>query len=175
MLKTKETTIDGKNFKVTQLGYSDGIELLTKLLSIAGMAFDNGAGKESFSLGRLAANLKANDLKSVIEKLANRTLIERESGSDKWPKLEPEIDLAGDYSLMVRWLKFALEVKLRRFFFRRGYSKKRRFTRSHKEVSSSIVPPDIPWRVYRVAMSKYFSVSPIEIEEQWSIDDVDYA
>lgn len=24
-------------------------------------------------------------------------------------------------------------------------------------------------------MSKYFSVSPIEIEERWSIDDVDHA
>ena len=73
MLKTKDTTIDGKNFKVTQLGYSDGVELLTKLLSLAGLAFDSGAGRESFSLGRLASNLKASDLKSIIEKLANRT------------------------------------------------------------------------------------------------------
>jgi hypothetical protein len=24
-------------------------------------------------------------------------------------------------------------------------------------------------------MSKYFTVSPVEIEEHWSIDDVDYA
>jgi hypothetical protein len=120
MLKTKETTIDGKNFKVTQLGYSDGIELLTKLLSIAGMAFDQGTGRESFSLGRLAANLKANDLKMVIEKLANRTLIEREAGSDKWPKLEPEVDLAGDYNLMFKWLKFALEVNYGGFFSEEG-------------------------------------------------------
>lgn len=120
MLKTKETTIDGKNFKVTQLGYSDGIELLTKLLSIAGMAFDQNAGKDSFSLGRLAANLKANDLKMVIEKLAQRTLIERDSGSDKWPKLEPEVDLAGDYNLMFKWLKFALEVNYGGFFSEEG-------------------------------------------------------
>ena len=80
MIKTQETTIDGKNFKVTQLGYSDGVELLTKLLAIAGSAFENGMGKESFSLGRLANSLKAADLKMIIEKLASRTVIERESG-----------------------------------------------------------------------------------------------
>ena len=120
MLKTKETTIDGKNLKVTQLGYSDGVELLTKLLALAGLAFDNGAGKESFSLGRLASNLKASDLKSIIEKLANRTLIEREPGTDLWPKLEPEVDLAGDYNLMFKWLKFALEVNYGGFFSEGG-------------------------------------------------------
>jgi|GEM_PF-754889 len=116
MIKTQETSIDGLNLKVTQLGYSDGVELLTKLLSIAGSAFDKGMDKESFSLGRLAANLKAADLKTIIEKLANRTVIEREPGSDKWPKLEPEVDLAGDYNLMFKWLKFALEVNYGGFF-----------------------------------------------------------
>ncbi len=117
MIKTQETSIDGLNFKVTQLGYSDGVELLTKLLSIAGSAFDKGVNdKESFSLGRLAANLKAADLKTIVEKLANRTVIERELGSDKWPKLEPEVDLAGDYNLMFKWLKFALEVNYGGFF-----------------------------------------------------------
>jgi hypothetical protein len=116
MIKTQETSIDGINLKVTQLGYSDGVELLTKLLSIAGSAFDKGMDKESFSLGRLAANFKAADLKSIVEKLANRTVIEREPGSDKWPKLEPELDLAGDYNLMFKWLKFALEVNYGAFF-----------------------------------------------------------
>ncbi len=120
MIKTQETTIDGKNLKVTQLGYSDGLELLTKLLSIAGSAFDSGMDKESFSLGRLAANLKASDLKSIIEKLAGRTLIEREPGSDKWPKLEPEVDLAGDYNLLFKWLKFSLEVNYGGFFSEGG-------------------------------------------------------
>jgi hypothetical protein len=115
MIKTKETTIDGKNYKVTQLNYSDGIELLTRLLAIAGSAFEKGE-KESFSLGRLASNLKAVDLKYMIEKLAHRTLIEREPGSDKWPKLEPEVDLAGDYNLMFKWFKFALEVNYGGFF-----------------------------------------------------------
>src|SRR5580704_3183981 len=70
MIKTETTTIDGKNFKVTQLGYGDGVELLTKLLSIAGSAFEKTEDKESFSLGRLASNLKANDLRMVIEKFA---------------------------------------------------------------------------------------------------------
>ena len=37
------------------------------------------------------------------------------------------------------------------------------------------MPTDVPWRIYRIAMSKHFKVSPIEIELQWSIDDVEYA
>ena len=120
MIKTKETTIDGKNFKVTQLGYSDGIELLTRLLALAGAAFEKNEGKDSFSLARLAEKLTANDLKMVIDKLAGRTVIEREPGSDKWPKLEPEVDLAGDYGLLFKWLKFALEVNYGGFFYAAG-------------------------------------------------------
>lgn len=112
MIKTQETTINGKRIKVTQLGYSDGVELLTKLLSIAGTAYD----KESFSLSKLVSNLKGSDLKLVIEKLASRTLIEREEGSDKWPKLEPEVDLAGDYGFLIKWVRFALEVNYSGFF-----------------------------------------------------------
>jgi hypothetical protein len=120
MIQTKETTINGHQIKVTQLGYGDGIELLTKLVSVAGQSFDDAGKKESFSLSRLAANLIANDLKMVIEKLANRTDIEREPGSGKWPKLDPEVDLAGNYALMFKWLKFALEVNYGGFFSELG-------------------------------------------------------
>jgi hypothetical protein len=35
-------------------------------------------------------------------------------------------------------------------------------------------PPDIPWPIYRIAMSKYFKVSPLKIEERWSLDDVEH-
>jgi hypothetical protein len=120
MIKTKESSIEGINFKVTQLGYADGIELLTKLLALAGAAFEKDEGKDSFSLAKLAAKLTANDLKMVIEKLANRSVIEREPGSGKWPKLEPEVDLAGDYALLFKWLKFALEVNYGGFFSAAG-------------------------------------------------------
>ena len=123
MLKTKEISIDGKNFKVTQLGYSEGVELLTKLISIAGQAFEKQAEKESFSLSRLAANLKVQDLKLVVDKLSNRTLIEREDGSDRWPKLDPEVDFSGEYGLMLKWLKFALEVNYGSFFSEGGIFK----------------------------------------------------
>ena len=37
------------------------------------------------------------------------------------------------------------------------------------------MPPDIPWRIYRIAMSKYFKASPIEIEASWTMDDVEHA
>jgi len=74
-------------------------------------------------------NLKASDLKSIIEKLANRTLIEREPGSDLWPKLEPKVDLAGDYNLMFKWLKFALEVNYGGFFPKEGFFEAAIFSR----------------------------------------------
>ena len=117
MIKTKESTIDGIKFQVTQLGYAEGIELLTKLLSLAGSAFEKGENKDSFSLARLASKLTASDLKMVIEKLASRTLIERTPGTAEWPKLDPEVDLAGDYGLLFKWLKFALEVNYGGFFY----------------------------------------------------------
>lgn len=120
MIKTQESSIDGINFKVTQLGYAEGIELLTKLLAIAGGAFEKAEGKDSFSVAKLAAKLTAHDLKMVVDKLANRTVIEREAGSDKWPKLEPEVDLAGNYGLLFKWLKFALEVNYGGFFSAAG-------------------------------------------------------
>lgn len=131
MRKEKETTIEGTKFKVTQIGFEDGIELMTMLYKSLGPSIgamlagldkkpgeDLGStnvsmGAVSNALGELAKRLNAADLKHVVHTLAKATLIEREPG--KWPTLEPEVDLAGDYGLMFKWLAFALEVNYGNF------------------------------------------------------------
>lgn len=107
MRKEKSKTINNVNFTITQLGFDEGIELLTTL----GHLLDPVLGKSNAgveSLGQLIARIDATQLKSIIHKLAKTTRIEREPG--KWPILEPEVDLAGNYELTFRWLGFALEA-----------------------------------------------------------------
>lgn len=35
-----------------------------------------------------------------------------------------------------------------------------------------MTPPDIPWVVHRIVTSRYYRASLIEVQRQWSIDDV---
>jgi hypothetical protein len=107
MRKEKSKTINNINFTVTQLGFDDGIELLTTLGHILGPVLGKAnAGVEG--LGQLIARIDAAQLKSIIQKLAKTTRIEREP--NKWPILEPEVDLSGNYELTFKWLGFALEA-----------------------------------------------------------------
>lgn len=127
MRKEKEQNICGRNFKVTQLGFEDGIDLMVLLYKSLGPAlgvFLKGVERKqeaeismdavSQALSELAQRLSAADLKHVVAVLAKSTRIEREP--DKWPLLEPEVDLAGEYGLLFRWLGFALGVNYSSFF-----------------------------------------------------------
>jgi len=120
MRKEKETTIKSRNFKVTQLGFADGMELLTTLGKLIGPAISDAKnGKNPISLiGDVVTRLNYTDVQRLTEKLARTTRIEREPG--KWPVLEPEVDLAGQYDLTLRWLGFALEVNYGDFFTEGG-------------------------------------------------------
>src|SRR5262245_8517233 len=57
-------------------------------------------------------------LKTIIEKLVSRTVIEREADSDLCRNSNQK--LAGDYNLMFKGLKFALEVNYGGFFSEEG-------------------------------------------------------
>ena len=116
MRKEKETTIKGKNFKVTQLGFADGMELLTTLGKLLGPVINDTKGsKNPISLiGGIVSRLTFAEMQRLTAKLAKTTRVEREPG--KWPILEPEVDLAGQYDLTLRWLGFALEVNYGDFF-----------------------------------------------------------
>jgi hypothetical protein len=114
--KEKESTINGIKFKITQLGFADGMELLTTLGRIIGPAISapRKATGPAAMIGDIIGRLSYPEISSITEKLAKTTRIEREPG--RWPTLEPEVDLAGSYDLTLRWLKFALEVNFGDFF-----------------------------------------------------------
>ena len=65
-------------------------------------------------IGDIISRLSYAETAGITDKLAKTTRIEREPG--RWPLLEPEVDLAGNYDLTLRWLKFALEVNYGDFF-----------------------------------------------------------
>lgn len=110
MRKEKETTINGINFKITQLGFADGMELLTTLGRIIGPALSDSKSSANpmAIIGTIVSRLSFSEITQITNKLAKSTRIEREPG--RWPTLEPEVDLAGHYDLTLRWLGFALEA-----------------------------------------------------------------
>lgn len=116
MRKEKEQMINGIKFKVTQLGFADGMELLTSIGRIVGPALSDPKKAQSPAslIGDVIARVSFTEVSNITHKLARSTLIEREPG--RWPILEPEVDLAGNYDLTLRWLKFALEVNYGDFF-----------------------------------------------------------
>lgn len=120
MRKEKEAIINGAKFKVTQLGFADGMELLTTLGRIVGPALSdpNKAQNPAAMIGDILSRLSFVEIASITDKLARTTRLEREPG--RWPILEPEVDLAGNYDLTLRWLKFALEVNYGDFFVAGG-------------------------------------------------------
>ncbi len=123
MRKEKEQTINRIKFKVTQIGFADGMGLLTTLGKLIGPAL--GDPKKAISptamIGDIISRVSAAELSSITDKLAKTTRIEREPG--RWPVLEPEVDLAGSYDLTLRWLGFALEVNYGDFFAEGGLLK----------------------------------------------------
>ena len=120
MRKEKEAVINGTKFKVTQLGFADGMELLTTLGRLVGPALSdaNKAHNAAAMIGDILSRLSFTEIASITDKLARTTRIEREPG--RWPLLEPEVDLAGNYDLTLRWLKFSLEVNYGDFFVAGG-------------------------------------------------------
>jgi hypothetical protein len=143
MRKEKESTILGKRLRVTQLGFEDGMDLLVLLGKTLGPSIgamlagvEKKAGAENLGdanvslpavangLADLASRLNTADLKHVVSALARSTRINRDGSGEKWPQLEPEVDLAGDYAFMFRWLGFALEVNFGDFLGEGGLIQK---------------------------------------------------
>ena len=115
MRKEKEKIINGLKFKVTQLGFADGMQLLTTLGRIVGPALSSGSKDNPMAMiGEIVQKLTFEEVANITEKLSKTTRIERDPG--RWPVLEPEVDLAGNYDLTLRWLGFALEANYSDFF-----------------------------------------------------------
>ncbi len=184
MRKEKETTVCGKKIRITQLGFEDGMDLLVLLYKTLGPSIgaflsklekqdaqNIGDANVSMSaiaqgLTELAQRLNAQDFKHVINTLAKSTRINREA--DKWPVLEPQVDLAGEFGFLFAWLRFAFEV--RRFFRRQRPVARQRH--QHDEDLNVKVGSHIRWEIHRIVTSGYYHVSSIEVQREWSIDDV---
>ena len=121
MRKEMERCINGVNLKITQLGFQEGIELLTGLGNVIGPGLshkDFTGDNPTAMLGEILTRVNAETLTNIITKLAKSTRIEREP--NKWPILEPEVDLAGNYSFTFQWLGFALEANYGDFLGEEG-------------------------------------------------------
>src|SRR3989338_11517602 len=117
MRKEKESTLNGKRIKVTQLGFEEGMDLLvvlTKALGPSLGALASDAKQIAPALSEFAKQLNTNDLKYVVSTLAKSTRINREG--DKWPLLEPEVDLAGEYGFFCKRLGVGLGANFSEFF-----------------------------------------------------------
>lgn len=114
MLETRERTIDGFAYKVTQLTARTGNKVGMRLTkTLAGAA---GAKDVESALGGIIAKLSEEDLEFICDTLARQTQVQLEPG--KWPMLSDVFDIhfAGRYLEMLKWLGFALEVNFGAFF-----------------------------------------------------------
>ena len=118
-------------------------------------------------IGDISSRLSYQQLAAITDKLAKTTRIEREPG--RWPMLEPEVDLAGNADLSLRWLKFALEVNYGDFFAAGGLLEG---AINPGAANTRVIPPDIPWVIHRIVTSRSYRASLIEVQRHWSIDDV---
>lgn len=122
---------------MTQLGFADGLELLTILGRILGPAIYGFKDAKNLqqAMADILGRVSFAELSTVIEKLAKTTRIEREPG--RWPILEPEVDLAGKYPLTLEWLMFALEVNYGNFLSEVGFSAKAPATSPAAETAAA--------------------------------------
>ena len=80
MRKEKETLINAKKLRITQLGFEDGMDLLVMLTKALGPSIGTLATnpeKINQALAELSKQLNPNDLKHVINTLAKTTRINR--------------------------------------------------------------------------------------------------
>lgn len=111
---TEEKTIGLYTYKVTQFDAVTGIEVLARLMNIAGPAFEEGKG-----IGELLGKLKASDIQYFVDKFGRLTTV---SGGDLKEGAEPRVSdifaahFAGRYKDLFAWLGFCFEVNYRSFF-----------------------------------------------------------
>lgn len=140
MLKSETKAIDGINYKVTQLPFGKGKQLLVRIFKLLGPAVGQAIGgvdaaKPTIAdiktaaigaaLGEIAGRLSQQDLDFAIDMLAEYTEVQQPNGDDggeRWTRLKQDMEFhfAGEYVRMFAWLAFALQVNYLGFLNGRG-------------------------------------------------------
>ncbi len=114
-LETKDKSIAGVTYRVTQLTATKGRAVFVRLAKLfAGMA---GAKNMEDRIAGILGKLSDDDLKFVCDVFASATQVHA-PGDKGWPQLSDVFDLhfAGRYLEMFQWLAFCLEVNFSGFF-----------------------------------------------------------
>jgi hypothetical protein len=117
-LKTLEREIDGNLYYVTQLGFSQGREVMVRLSKLLGPAFGrlNGEGGAVAAMGELAAAVTEADLVHLCRVFGTSTEVQIEGKRPRLTEQIQELHFAGRYDTMLKWLWFAIEVNYGGFF-----------------------------------------------------------
>lgn len=121
-IETRARAIDGKQYKVTQLGAVQGRKVFTRLLRIIAPLL--AAKDPSLGLADVAAHITEADLDALCEVFAAKTMIPTTMSNGAEVPLAGVFDdhFAANYGGMMRWLMFCLEVNFASFFAETGLS-----------------------------------------------------
>lgn len=113
MIESKTKVIDGLKYTVTQLGAKKGMRALTRLARLLGPAF--ASGDQTEAMAGLFSRLTEDDVEYFCDTFAPLTTVEQDG---KAPQLSSifEIHFTGNYSSMLQWLLFCIEVNFGDFF-----------------------------------------------------------
>ncbi len=137
-LKTVEVSIDGKDYRITQLPFGASQRLLTRLMRVVGPVLaelaagvkDGKANLESDltelmptfgpAVEKLCASLGDDDLDFLFKTLAGHSEVSLSEG--KWVNLKDvmEMEFAGEFPHAIKWLVESLKVNFGNFFGDRG-------------------------------------------------------
>lgn len=141
MLKSETTTINGVEYEVTQLPYSQGKTLLVRLYKVLGppladaiaqapgVSGDAEVSLTNFSelspaisavVRTLATTVTEKDFDAVVSTLAQFSKVANDQGVLVPLKSKMEFLFSGNYSALFAWLGFALKVNYSDFFGGQG-------------------------------------------------------
>lgn len=148
-IETKTRTIDGIDYRVTQLGAKQGRAIMVRLLQVVAPTLSKLSGAnitkiediELSQIGPALEALVAHANEEVLGELCS-AFASRSSFRDgqNWPELDRHFDMhfGGAYLRMFKWLVFSIEVNYADFFdaFREAQAK----AAAKRAASESVSP-----------------------------------
>jgi hypothetical protein len=137
MLETRSKSIDGFEYRVTQLGAKQGRVVFTRLAKVLGQAM---ADKDN-PIAALASSLDPGDVDYLCDTFAPVTTVNIQG---KEPRLSDIFDMhfAGKYGPLLKWLGFCMEVNFGSFLDEMGINIAGQSLA--EKVASHLNPPKAP-------------------------------